>query len=956
LSHKINRRQFLKLVGTTGALAASGACEKGPVERLIPFVIPPEDVVPGIPVWYSTVCGECPAGCGMRVRTREGRAVKLEGIADHPVNRGALCARGQASLQGLYNPDRPREPLLRKGEIEEAVSWDDALKQVADIIMDENRSGDVVLLTGKQGPSVNDLMEMWMDSVKGVRWLQYEPFQNESLKKAGQIVFDTPKIPLYRFGEAEYILSLGADFLGTWNSPVEHSKEYAEFRAKSSGKLVQVESRRSLTGANADEWLKVKPGTEVLIVLTLINVMLERGWHTSLEASELDRLRNIVRPFTPAELHEHSGPGVEKIYEMAREFSGARPGIAVSGGEFSGGMNSTLLDTAVLLLNYAAGYIGRTVVYTDGDRVPLASYRDLAELTDEMKDGNVDTLIVSGLNPAFFLPDSTGFVEALENVKTLIAHHDHDNETAFMSDLVLPSSHFLECWGDWSGEQGHFAVQPVMNSLYDTKSFGDLIVALDRLTGNARQTDSFPSYLKSEWKKQYAENAEGDFDAFWEEMLRRGGVISEPVAREVQLSSSLENDIPEYSAGDPAETKGRGLYQMVLYPSIFRYDGRGANKPWLQETPDPLTQIVWDSWVELSEEEAAGMGIEEGSMVSLTSKNGSVELPAHIYEGISEGIVGVPFGQGHSRFGRYGSGVGEKIQKLLSGEPEPHSGALILSPTVVRIEPVGVAQGRGLVSVQGGLFEKNRGILGPKGHGKHRDMYPAHPHPEYRWAMAVDLKLCTGCGACVVACYAENNISCVGKQEVAKGREMAWLRIEKYLDENHGVNFIPMMCQHCDYAPCEPVCPVHATYHNPEGLNAQVYNRCVGTRYCANNCPYKVRRFNWFTYTLPESLSWQLNPDISVREKGVMEKCTFCLQRIREAEDGAKDEDRLVRDGEVITACAQTCPTGAIVFGNLKDPESEVAKLASSGRSYRVLETLNTKPAVYYLEKKKKHT
>jgi molybdopterin-containing oxidoreductase family iron-sulfur binding subunit len=943
---RLNRRQFLRLVGATGALAASGACEKGPVERLIPYVIPPEDIIPGIAVWYASVCRECSAGCGMHVRTREGRAVKAEGNPLCPTGRGALCARGQASLQGLYNPDRLRQPLLREAGSEKQVSWDQALGLVADAMRKAGGAGEAVLLTGRQGPAVRRLMEEWKERFPRMRWIEWEPFQNESLREAGRIVFQAPCIPLCMLSGAEYILSFGADFLETWNSPVEHSREYAGFRGRGAGKFVQVAPRRSLTAANADEWVAVVPGSEALVALAVLRVMLERGWHAPLDAGEVEQLKRIVAPVTSGMLHDESGLSEEKLHELAREFAGARPGVALSGGEAVGGKNATLLDAAVLLLNYAAGYVGKTVLFPETSPSPSSTFREIVDLTSEMERGGVALLLVSGLNPVFFLPDSLKFTGALEKVATLVVHGVHTDETSHLADIVLPASHFLESWDDWETPRGRAVVQPVMRPLYDTRGFGDLVLSLAGMTTGSPPAENFLPYLRECWKSEHSNLPEGSgFEAFWAKMLGEGGAFHEPPLTAVKLSASLESELPRY---ERREERTRSL-SLVLYPSLFHHDGRGANRPWLQEAADPLAQIVWDNWAEMESGEASARGLAEGDVVRITSGQGSVELPLHIHDGLARDTVAVPFGQGHERFGRYASGVGARIQKVLPGVPEPGSGAFILSPIPVTVEAAGRKEK--LVGVQGGSTAEGRGILEEHAHGRKVDMYPPHPHKNYRWGMAVDLALCTGCSACVVACYAENNIAVVGKSMVERGREMNWIRIERYYDRQQGTHFLPMLCQHCDYAPCEPVCPVHATYHSPEGLNAQIYNRCIGTRYCSNNCPYKVRRFNWFTYSWPEPLPWQLNPDITVREKGVMEKCTFCVQRIREAEDRAKDEDRLVRDGEVTPACVQTCPTGALVFGNLEDPESRVAKLAASPRSYRVLEMLNTKPAVVYLRK-----
>ncbi|MFQ5883340.1 MAG: molybdopterin dinucleotide binding domain-containing protein, partial [Candidatus Methylomirabilales bacterium] len=394
------------------------------------------------------------------------------------------------------------------------------------------------------------------------------------------------------------------------------------------------------------------------------------------------------------------------------------------------------------------------------------------------------------------------------------------------------------------------------------------------------------------------------------------------------------------------------------------YDGRMANRPWLQELPDALTQIVWDSWLEIHPADAKPIGVKEGDLLRIESPFAHVDLPAHLSAGVHPGTLAVPVGQGHTAFGRYAKGRGANPIPLLPPDPEEASGGLPWIATRVTITPTG--QRHPLVSTTGSDRPHDREIIQtiplgtlqsgrpPKAHPHLLQIYPEHPHPDHRWGMTIDLNACIGCGACVTACYAENNLAIMGKEQVGAGREMSWIRIERVNSggpdrpEHH---FLPMLCQQCDKAPCEPVCPVYATYHNPGGLNVQVYNRCVGTRYCSNNCPYKVRRFNWFMAEWPEPLHMQLNPDVTVRTMGVMEKCTFCVQRIQAGKLKAKAEERPVRDGEIVPACAQTCPTRAIVFGDLKDPESEVSKRAKDPRRYRVLEDLNTQPAIAYLKK-----
>ena len=451
-----------------------------------------------------------------------------------------------------------------------------------------------------------------------------------------------------------------------------------------------------------------------------------------------------------------------------------------------------------------------------------------------------------------------------------------------------------------------------------------------------------------------------DFEGFWVDSVRQGGRFQTAPTKPVRLNP----DVFQKSFHSPTFVGQAEGLTLIPYPSLAYYDGRMANRPWLQEMPDPLSQIVWDNWLEIHPSDAKRLGIKRNDLLQLQSRTGEIKLPAHISKGVKPGTVAVPVGQGHSAFGRYAQGQGASPIPLLSGEPETDSGALIWLGTRVVVRQTGLKHK--LASTSGSDRSHDREIVQTiplaalqSGREKearphHLEMYPEHHHEKHRWGMVIDLNACVGCNACVVACSAENNIPVMGKEQVAYGREMSWIRIQRYdegTDEHPDHHFIPMLCQHCDYAPCEPVCPVYATYHNPEGLNAQVYNRCVGTRYCSNNCPYKVRRFNWYTADWPEPLNLQLNPDVTVREMGVMEKCTFCVQRIRGAELEAKDEKREVRDGEIVPACSQTCPTSAIVFGDLNDPKSEVSKMSKDPRQYRVLEQLNTKPAITYLKK-----
>ncbi|MCB0339639.1 MAG: 4Fe-4S dicluster domain-containing protein, partial [Bdellovibrionales bacterium] len=520
-------------------------------------------------------------------------------------------------------------------------------------------------------------------------------------------------------------------------------------------------------------------------------------------------------------------------------------------------------------------------------------------------------------------------------------------------------------------------LQPVMRPVFDTQAFGDILISSarsagkDNLIGDAR---TFEDVLKARWRQYHQDwGVSGSFDKFWMAAVEAGGYIEKSAADE-KVKVAVNPKAFQMTFGMPsfAQTESPSPHDPILLPyaSVKSFDGRSANRAWLQELPDPITQAVWDTWVEMHPDMARAHGIEKGDLVTLRNFFGEINVPVYITEYIHPAVVGVPVGNGHSEYGRFASGVGDNVKRLLPAKLDKLSGTLALLST-----KVSVLRGRGkggLVSTAGSDSQQGRELArttfvdgktngkhhgGHAGHHEPKQMYVQRKHPLYNWGMTVDLAACTGCSACVVACYSENNIPMVGKKVVSQGREMSWIRIERYHDgtaDSPQVSFLPLMCQHCNSAPCEPVCPVYATYHNEEGLNVMVYNRCVGTRYCSNNCPYKVRRFNWLESKHPEPLNWQLNPDVTPRVAGVMEKCTFCVQRIQKAKDKAKDMGRLVEDGEVQPACVQSCPTQALTFGNLDDDGSRVSKNRKDHRAYQLLDHhLNTQPSVSYLENKR---
>ncbi|MFL5402786.1 MAG: molybdopterin-dependent oxidoreductase, partial [Gemmatimonadales bacterium] len=981
----LDRRRFLTVLGASGASAvALSGCSTDRVERLIPYLVQSEDQVPGVATWYASSCTECPTGCGVHVRTREGRAVKLEGNPAHPVNQGKLCSRGQASLQGLYNPGRLKGPMARAADGRwQEITWDDAIARLAAKVGPVGSR--IAAISGAGRGTFSDLLADWTGALGG-RVVRYQPFASEPLRAANRQVFGIDQLAAHDFAKAKYIVSFGADFLETWPGAMEHQRGFAQSHGFSGGdvaKFVYLAPRMNLTGLNADEWHPVRPGSEAALALAMANVLLaERPGNPGLLTALSD--------FTPPMAAQETGLPVATIQRLAREFALARPSLAVAGGIGSQHAGATELCAAVNILNYVAGNIGETVQF-GADIDTGDGYAALARLMGSVDGGQVAVLLVHDANPAYTLPRSSGFTEKFRKAGFKVSTSMYLDETAALCDLLLPQHHALERWDDLRPRAGVYSLmQPVMEPVFNSLPAGEVLLRTAKKVGGPLAKFTAPSYqahLQSRWQALAGERHERDVAGFWHAAVQRGGLFTEPrPAQRVALASGaarVKYTRPRFD--------GDGEFVFTPYPHGLLYDGRGANKPWLLENADPVTKIAWHSWVEVNPETARKLRLEDGDILRLTSPHGTLEAPVYIYPGISADTVAVPLGFGHTEYGSFARGRGANALDLL---PAPPGDFLPYVSTRVSISRISGHQK--LASIAGVPRQLGRGIgeavsleAAKKGltieqaylaedQGKH-DVNPereveavkgwseaqkratqygdyAADHP--RWGMAIDLAKCTGCQACVTACYAENNIPTVGETEIQKGREMTWIRIERYWEggtdpgEPVTARFVPMLCQHCSNAPCEPVCPVYAAYHTPDGLNGQVYNRCVGTRYCANNCPYKVRYFNWYKYneaSWPAPLHLQLNPDVTVRARGVMEKCTFCIQRIRGAQNTARLEDRQIVDGEFTTACAQACPSVSLVFVIAAYPGCRVGQLQQDPRGYRVIEELITRSAITYL-------
>ncbi len=983
----MDRRRFLKVLGVTGGGAAAlTGCGIGPepTEQLVPYLVPPENQVPGIATYYATTCRECAAGCGLHAKVREGRVIKLEGNPGSPINQGRLCARGQAALQGLYNPDRVTDPMARAANGDwQKLSWDDALARLQAKVREARGKG-IAFVTGLESGSFGELVDTWTRQVGG-RHVTYEPFAFEALRAGNRIAFGTPAVPWYDFANARYIVSFGADFMETWLSPVGYQNAFTRAHAFSGGrdasmaKFVYVGPRLALTGMSADQWIAAAPGTEGMLALAMAQVIVAR--RLAPLPPDVARVRAALDAKAPERVAATIGIEAEVITRLAREFAASRGGLAVAGGIAAQYPNGAEIVAAVNILNYVAGQVGKTVKFGPNHALGAGgSFRELADLAADLSAGKVALLLVHGANPAHSLP--AAFSQALAHARYKVSFSSYLDETAAASDLVLPDLHPLEQWNDSEPRTGVYALQqPVMQPVFpNPRHAGDVLLRL------AGKTGTFKDHLQSRWQELHRRfgRARG-FEEFWDDALQHGGLFTEAPVQTVRLA--LAGDMPALG-WKPAPDQPL----LLVCPSIALHDGRGANKPWLQELPDPVSKITWHAWVEVHPQTAAKWQVENGDVLLLKSPHGALRAPVWITPGVRPDVLAIPTGQGHKAYGRYAKDRSFNAFELLSDAPTAYGGrAFAVSVAVAK-----TGDHRRLATLEGDAREQGRGVievlplaraqqLKRGAHPFHERLTPPYAdralaewaeaqhetaalgdyaRPQPRWGMAIDLAKCTGCSACVTACYAENNLATVGEELVVRRRQMSWLRIERYYTggedgQSVGAVVTPMLCQQCGNAPCEPVCPVYAAYHTADGLNGQVYNRCVGTRYCANNCPYKVRYFNWYNYaehggeweSWPDPLHMLLNPDVTVREKGVMEKCTFCVQRIRGAQNRARLEDRNVQDGDITPSCAQACPSEAIVFGDLRDPASRVAALARDPRGYHVLAGLNTQPAITYLAK-----
>lgn len=955
----LRRRDFLQVAGLATAAAFATGCNRAPVQKAIPMLVQPEEMVPGTSLYYATTCGGCSAGCGMLARVRDGRPIKLEGNPQHSLSRGGLCAVGQASLLGLYDSQRLTAPL-REGK---SATWDEVdCEVIASLGELRAKRGKIRLLSGTvTSPTERSVIRRFLASFPDAKHVEYDAISNSAVLEAHKRTHGERILPRYRFDRAAVIVAIDADFLGTWISPVEFTAAYCDGRKLDGSKSsiswhVQFESRMSLTGSKADERYAITPQERGLLLRQIIERIESLGGRAQV-------------PKEPA----LSVPATFLDKLASRLWESRGRSLVVSD---SADTNEQVL---VNYVNHLLGNYGATIEVDKPSHQVSGSDAELEGLLQEMQQGTIDILLIAATNPAFEVP---GVAEAMKRVPLVISFSQRQDETAILARYVVPEPHFLERWTDSEPVAELItATQPVIRRFGQTRTLGETLstwagapVSDYEAMRECWRTEIFPRQQKA-----------ATFDAFWDRSIHDGfaNLDSKSVAPKKFDVTSASPSAQSALAIPP------NSYTLILHPTISMRAGSEAYNPWLQELPDPITKVTWDNYACISPAAAAKLGVIEGDVVRVSNDRAFMELPACIQPGQNDSVIAVALGYGSVLSKRFAAVGPRWIDALPSVDADGFVGknaALFLrfadgtwrTESFVSVMKTGArqtlasTQTHHTLSVPEKLAKLNpepRPIIqettfasytanpsaGVQESGEKEDLWPQdHPYNGHRWAMVVDLEACTGCSACVIACQAENNIPVVGKDEVRRNREMHWMRIDRYYSERRDgridVAHQPMMCQQCENAPCETVCPVLATVHSEEGISQQIYNRCVGTRYCANNCPYKGRRFNWFNYAHDDKLqNLVLNPDVTVRSRGVMEKCSFCVQRIQAAKIDAKRRGVSVADGDVQTACQQSCPARAVSFGDLNDPNSEVSRKMRDPRRYRVLSELNVRPAVGYL-------
>ncbi len=997
------RRDFLKYLGFSVTAASLAACET-PVTKAIPYVVKPDEITPGVANWYASTYFDGNDYASLIVKTREGRPIKVEGNDLSQVTKGGTNARVQASVLSLYDSSRLTGP---KADGKDS-SWD---KVDAGIVKGleavSAKAGAIRILSSTIiSPSTKAVIADFVAKYPTAKHITYDEVSYAGILNANAQTFGTPIVPSYNFDKADVIVGIGADFLANWLSPIEYSRQYAETRKVSAEKQhmsehFQFETNLSLTGANADVRTPVKLSDQGKVAVNLYNA-----------------IAKIVGGTTIAESKLACQASIEKA---AKSLTAAKGKALVVSGS-----NDTDVQLVINGINQLLGSYGATIDVANPSNMHQGDDAAFIELTKEMAAGKVGALITYNTNPVYSAPAALKFKEAYAKVGLTVSFADRADETAEHAKFICPDAHYLESWNDASPKAGEYSLgQPTINPLFAEPRHRGTRQAQDSLLAWIGSEEDYATRIKGFWKSdvQTKTTNSASFTDFWNHALH-DGVVS--TAKSQSAPSASEADL-NASADRINKVKG-GSFELALYEKVGMGNGNQANNPWLQELPDPISKITWDNYVTMSPDDMRTNGLDlnmmerqdrEASLVTVKVQGQSITLPAVPQPGQAKGTIGIAVGYGRDKAGSLSDKTGTVVGKNAYPLAQVAAGSILMGALDVSVADTAekymiagtqihhTLMGRDMVKettleeykVDPKSGNPDEMLVTHSGTVKASsiDLWDEFGRPGHRWGLTIDLNSCIGCASCVVSCTAENNVAVVGKAEVMNTREMHWLRIDRYystnwakdvddakeqaveqgtsikdmyLDlenpetENPEVVFQPIMCQHCNHAPCENVCPVLATNHSTDGLNMMTYNRCVGTRYCANNCPFKVRRFNWFNYNGNKDFALNptqddlgrmvLNPDVVVRSRGVMEKCSMCVQRIQEGKLDAKAEGAPLKDGAIKTACQQACPTNAIYFGDVNDENSEIAKLRKAeakGRDYYMLEETGIKPTVSYLTK-----
>jgi MoCo/4Fe-4S cofactor protein with predicted Tat translocation signal len=954
----VGRRRFLKLMGASLALAGVTACTRQPPEKIAPYVRQPEEIVPGHPLFFATAMPLCGIGTGLLVESHEGRPTKIEGNPDHPASLGASDIFAQASILGLYDPDRS-QTMTYLGDISPWPAFLGALRPAMTAQKALKGAGLRILTGAVTSPTLHDQIKTLLTDLPEAKWHQWEPAGRDNVLEGSRLAFGEYLNPIYRIDKADVIVSLDSDFLTEGPGHLRYAREFVS-RRKLDGagteinRLYAVESTPTATGAKADHRWPMKPSE------------IEAFAHAL--AAELGVPGFTAKP--------GAGTNAKAVKAIVDDLRSRRGSSLVIAGDYQPARVHAIAHS----INQALGNAGNTVVYTEPvEADPAIGNESLRELAHDMKAGKVDLLVIIGCNPVYDAPADLDFAASMFKVGLRVHLGLYKDETGELCEWHIPEAHYLESWSDVRAFDGTASIiQPLIMPLYQGRTAHEIIAALSDQPERAGYDIVRAFWMKNRGRIQTAGDS-SDFEKFWRKSLHDGLIASTQLpakAASVKPDWSSKQALAESTLTSAALPSGPGSsetsFEIAFHPDPTVFDGRFSNNGWLQELPKPLSKITWDNAVLVSPGTAERLGLTNNiggisgevvvDMVRVLNQGRSIEAPALITPGQPDGSITVHLGYGRTSAGRAGSGAGFRAYAIRTSD-SPWSGSGVELTKTGGRRSLAVTQlhhlleGRDLVRSGSLEHYRNHPDLAPEGeHSEQSDLslFERHEYKGYAWGMSIDLNSCVGCNACMVACQSENNIPVVGREEVLRGREMHWIRVDSYYagePANPRMHFQPVPCMQCENAPCELVCPVAATTHSAEGLNDMVYNRCVGTRYCSNNCPYKVRRFNFFLFQDWTNPTYQMmrNPDVTVRSRGVMEKCTYCVQRINRAKITAEKDNRQVGDGEIVTACEAACPAQAITFGNVNDPESRVSKLKAEPRNYGLLAELNTRPRTTYL-------